>query len=357
MKEGYDMKKLYLLHQYGAKTHFKALYDCADQYGYEVTEQIILSWYSVFSATYKCLRRLEIKQALMFLLKSIHERITLLFLKDQLMVVGLAPYDKRLNKFSKIFKRNKAFYFTSHSQWDGTECAVGSVKNKENFEKYLKECFLGAFCVSRAAANGVKKFIPNIEIVSHAVDYDNYKKRIDSNNEIRKFAFVGIYSERKNIRLILDWMNDNLDVSMEMHFFGEGELSETIHNAMKRDARIFEHGFQTKASLQEILWEFDFLILPSEKEPYGIVLLESLASGTPCIVSNSVGPSEIITNYSDGFIFQLENKKQSFDNIMKRALSISNEDLKKMRENSVITGEHYASRNLIKNWVRLLKQY
>src|SRR5262249_51435574 len=47
-------------------------------------------------------------------------------------------------------------------------------------------------------------------------------------------------------------------------------------------------------SLPEFFEKTDILIVPSWEEPFGIVLLEGMASGLPIIATNRGGPSEIL---------------------------------------------------------------
>lgn len=48
-------------------------------------------------------------------------------------------------------------------------------------------------------------------------------------------------------------------------------------------------------------------VLPSLCEPFGVVIIESTASGKPVIASNIPGPNEIITHGKDGFLFEAGN--------------------------------------------------
>jgi glycosyltransferase involved in cell wall biosynthesis len=54
----------------------------------------------------------------------------------------------------------------------------------------------------------------------------------------------------------------------------------------------------------------DALILPSWNEPFGKVMIEAMACGTPVISSATEGPKDHIRHAENGFLFQLRNVKQ-----------------------------------------------
>ena len=56
-------------------------------------------------------------------------------------------------------------------------------------------------------------------------------------------------------------------------------------------------------------------VFPSTTDTQGIVLAESLASGTPVVTINKLGPKDIIKNGKDGFLVPLQ-KKQFIDKIL-----------------------------------------
>jgi glycosyltransferase involved in cell wall biosynthesis len=52
------------------------------------------------------------------------------------------------------------------------------------------------------------------------------------------------------------------------------------------------------------------LVLPSIFEGFGCVLIEAMACQTPVIASNIDGPSEIIEDNINGFLFEKNNEKE-----------------------------------------------
>ena len=61
-------------------------------------------------------------------------------------------------------------------------------------------------------------------------------------------------------------------------------------------SRVIFTGFLTGAKLHSIYQMADAFVMPSVSEPYGLVVLEALASGVPCIVSKQSGVTETVKN-------------------------------------------------------------
>ena len=63
----------------------------------------------------------------------------------------------------------------------------------------------------------------------------------------------------------------------------------------------------------------DYLVLPSQKEAFGLVVLESMSYGKPVLVSDTAGASEII-DFHNGFIF----RRDSFCNFINSIIKLIN---------------------------------
>ena len=82
-----------------------------------------------------------------------------------------------------------------------------------------------------------------------------------------------------------------------------------------------------KSESEKYLADFDVLVLPSRDEPFGRVLIESMALGVPVIGACSGAVPEIIDDGEDGFLFPLDDAGKLAESI----LSLYNDPLLRKR--------------------------
>lgn len=348
------MRKIYVCHQFMVKSHFKALYDCAHLYGYQIADYIVLGRKNIQKDFENEWHKRKYFSAVRGIVSAELKLVKLRFLRNELIIVGIAPYDDLMLRYSKVFGKNKSIYFTSWQYWDGNKFHKGELENKEEFEKTITRNFKGIACVSKKSSEGVAKFGLPVEIVNHAIESDRYKVKNQYKRE-GKYIFLGELNKRKNIDLILKYMKDHPQDQIAIDFVGDGVMKENLVRAAKYDSRIRYLGRWEKTQIEQKLHCYDFLMLPSHKEPFGIVLLEALTCGVPCIVSNALGPKEIIANGKNGFVFDREDET-GFEKVMKVSMEMDDEHYHEMCRNAVKDSAKYSSKAIIKKWMALIKK-
>jgi len=89
-------------------------------------------------------------------------------------------------------------------------------------------------------------------------------------------------------------------------FAGDGE--ERVHlerraRALKRDSIRFI-GFRNQSELPALYDLSDVFVLPSEREPWGLVINEAMNAGKPVVVSDRVGAGpDLVEDGVNGFVF------------------------------------------------------
>lgn len=140
------------------------------------------------------------------------------------------------------------------------------------------------------------------EIVPYFVDADRYcpRRGYTQPHDPLRLLTVGRLVERKNIKTMLEavGMLQADGVGVEYTIAGSGpmrqELADFAISQGVRDAVSFE-GYVPEAELPGLYADHDIFALPSHHEAFGVVVLEALASGLPCVVSDSGGHADIVT--------------------------------------------------------------
>jgi len=69
-------------------------------------------------------------------------------------------------------------------------------------------------------------------------------------------------------------------------------------------------GSLSDAELQHVYSESHVFVMPSKKEGFGIVYLEAMATGLPCIGANHGGVPEVIEHGKSGFLVEYDDAEQ-----------------------------------------------
>lgn len=98
-------------------------------------------------------------------------------------------------------------------------------------------------------------------------------------------------------------------LSCALAMVGTGPLDEQVRAEIRRlnlTSSVFLLGFQNQSELPAIYAACDALVLPSNVEPWGLVVNEAMASGIPAIVSDRVGSGPDLVE-GTGLIFPVGN--------------------------------------------------
>jgi glycosyltransferase involved in cell wall biosynthesis len=94
-----------------------------------------------------------------------------------------------------------------------------------------------------------------------------------------------------------------LEGHFTLHIFGEGRDRSNIEAEITRlnlSNRVTLHGSIAKP--QAALEQIDLLVLPSEAEGFGLVLIEAMAAGIPVVGTDVMGIRDVVTNGVNGLL-------------------------------------------------------
>ena len=139
-------------------------------------------------------------------------------------------------------------------------------------------------------------YVPNsVDFSKYLIDYKNEEEKLEIGvNESDKVILqVGNFKEQKNqlftIELIKKYFKNNETVK----FVFAGRDNDAYGESVKQKINEYELNSNAlllgqRADIPELMSMADVLIMPSNWEGLGIVLIEAQASGLPCVVSEAI---------------------------------------------------------------------
>ena len=143
---------------------------------------------------------------------------------------------------------------------------------------------------------------------------DIYKKR-KTVSQSKKILYIGRYHEVKGVRELWSaFMELSSDFpEWELHCIGTGELWDcrSIH------PNIIHHGFKQPSALAPYIVDAACFVMPSKKEPWGVVLQEMAIAGLPLLTSQHVGAATMFLEEHENGLFLAEgNLSQHLRQVM-----------------------------------------
>jgi glycosyltransferase involved in cell wall biosynthesis len=180
--------------------------------------------------------------------------------------------------------------------------------------------------VSHATArafSGRLPFAGRVQVVYNGTDLNRFPLKRPGDAPLKRewglssdsflLCTVGQICPRKGLRELLEAFTRCCDAVPRMHLAIVGEPlfphDQQYRNelvALAASAGIAErvHFAGQRSDISSVLQSADLLVLNSREEPFGLVLIEAMASGTPVLATRVGGIPEIVTDSADGFLVE-----------------------------------------------------
>jgi glycosyltransferase involved in cell wall biosynthesis len=179
------------------------------------------------------------------------------------------------------------------------------------------------------------------------VRFLSLKTANDSGEFPKRLVYAGRYVEFKGVRdLWRAFVDSSLD-GWELHCIGTGDLwDERIEHPS-----IIHHGFLQPDELAEIMKNGGVFVLPSHKEPWGVVVHEFAAAGFPLLLSDKVNSrSAFLKNDENGFTF----KSRSVKDLKSKLLQVGAMHSDQLREMSA-RSRQMAEQMTVSRWLKTVE--
>lgn len=179
---------------------------------------------------------------------------------------------------------------------------------------------------------------PSDRLLHFPYAYDDAKaypgpKKFSEDGVIR-LMYCGVLELRKGLPLLLDvlsrWLKSHPEKQVELYACGPGENAQYQKYEEQSNLEIHWMGHRDNHELAEIYAKADICVFPSLADEWGLVTVESLASGTPVLGSIYAQSVEsLIRDGINGWSFQPDDPDE-FYSVLDRALKTDVTTLKGM---------------------------
>lgn len=162
----------------------------------------------------------------------------------------------------------------------------------------------------------------NIHLLHNAIDYHRFYRGNRSfrfgTTETYQFVSVGSLVDKKNQQFLIDILIELLPLvpNCHIHVLGDGPNHGKIIEKIKKfnvQDKITLHG--NVNNVEEFLHQAHLYIHPATYEPFGLVLIEAMSAGLPCICLDGRGNRDVIEHDKNGYIYKKQDPKKFANSI------------------------------------------
>ena len=228
--------------------------------------------------------------------------------------------------------------YINDSEWMLTYESSEVIVNSNYMKNEVQRLFGLPYDKINVIPNGV-----NLQLFSNVnVDYD-FRRQYAMDNE-KIILYVGRLVYEKGIQNLIAAMPKIFDRyhDSKLIICGRGGMIDELREQVKYlgiDNKVYFAGYCDSKKMQKMYKCADVAVFPSTYEPFGIVAIESMLSGTPTIVSDVGGLNEIVEHSVTGMKSYAGNANSIADSVLallfdpKLCANISQNAIKKVKEN------------------------
>lgn len=181
------------------------------------------------------------------------------------------------------------------------------LENKE-WEQADHHCVASSVVKNQLTSLGVSK--EKVTIIPYGADPHIFTKKTTSpSNEQFTIVFAGALSLRKQVHWLIESFLSLKSPQWKLQLYGPmSEESASDLSSYFQHHYIDWFGPVSQNKLAKAFREAHVVVLPSVEEAFGLVIVQALQCGTPCIVSNAVGAADLITEKENGSVFPVGDR-------------------------------------------------
>jgi len=170
-----------------------------------------------------------------------------------------------------------------------------------NTYSMASQILLSSSSLKNAISKNFNTHKSKLNILPNPVDESLFTLRKMPNNKPQfTIVCISLFRPEKRIDLVLESFNNLVrsGIKAKLKLIGDGPLKHEIENQIQKlgiSDLVELPGYLSQKRIIDELHNSHFLVLPSDIETFGMVLVEAQACGLPVVATDCGGPKDIIT--------------------------------------------------------------
>ncbi len=159
------------------------------------------------------------------------------------------------------------------------------------------------------ALNSLPKELQNITLLNNAVDFkrfnsSNFYKVLNFRKTVKLITIGSLLNNKNHVFLVnvIKYLK-KLGYNSTLDILGGGpnfNIIDSIIHSDKLEENVFLRG--EVDNIEEYIQNADIYVHSAKKEAFGLVMVEAMAAGLPCVALDAIGNRDIIKNGINGYI-------------------------------------------------------
>ena len=169
--------------------------------------------------------------------------------------------------------------------------------------KYYRNMDVIVPTTAQAAKSEYHRNIPQDKFAAVIPNFSRLKpvSKVVKPTRINKVFAAGRFVKKKGFKILLEALAElkSIDINFSLWIAGDGPDFYPLR-ALSTELGINENVqfLGRRNDIPDLIKNADLFVLPSLREPFGIIVLEAMAMGTPIIATRSEGPLEVLDEKS-----------------------------------------------------------
>ena len=224
----------------------------------------------------------------------------------------------------------------------------------KNLKKYLYPKLPAISVPTTMDTEIYKGFGYNAEYIPHLTTYDSIG---NVNKDSHTIINVGrLTSDKQQMMLLKIWemVNDRIPQhDWKLQIIGSGEEEANLLSYIKQSELVNVEMIPHTSNIKEYYNNAELFVFTSKMEGFGMVLLEAMSFGVPCISFDCPsGPRDIIEDNRNGYLIPCYDEKLFAEKICEY-IQKNNELKEKMQQEAIDTIRNWNNDNIIQKWLSL----